>query len=67
MSTWNSGCVGKYFKDVKTKLGNEEDPGKRMQGYKCVLNSKATEEVRLLAILVGQFASNKITIEYLVC
>ncbi|XP_030969809.1 aluminum-activated malate transporter 10-like [Quercus lobata] len=39
------GCVGEYFKDDKTKLGNEEDPSKRMQGYKCVLNSKATEEV----------------------
>ncbi|XP_050249471.1 aluminum-activated malate transporter 10-like [Quercus robur] len=39
------GCVSKYFKDDKTKLGNEEDPSKRMQGYKCVLNSKATEEV----------------------
>ncbi|KAF3967795.1 hypothetical protein CMV_008236 [Castanea mollissima] len=38
-------CVGEYFKDDKTKLGNEEDPSKRMQGYKCVLNSKATEEV----------------------
>nr|POE46555.1 aluminum-activated malate transporter 10 [Quercus suber] len=39
------GCVGEYFKDDKTKLGNKEDPSKRMQGYKCVLNSKATEEV----------------------
>ncbi|KAL0002337.1 hypothetical protein SO802_016118 [Lithocarpus litseifolius] len=39
------GCVDEYFKDDKTKLGNEEDPSKRMQGYKCVLNSKATEEV----------------------
>ena len=45
MSTWNSGCVGEYFKDDKTKLGNEEDPSKRMQGYKCALNSKAIEEV----------------------
>ena len=45
MSTWNSGCVSEYFKDDKTKLGNEEDPSKRMQGYKCALNSKATEEV----------------------
>ncbi|XP_065638100.1 aluminum-activated malate transporter 10 [Quercus suber] len=39
------GCVDKYFKDDKTKLDNEEDPSKRMQGFKCVLNSKATEEV----------------------
>ncbi|KAK7839803.1 aluminum-activated malate transporter 10 [Quercus suber] len=31
--------------DDKTKLGNEEDPSKRMQGFKCVLNSKATKEV----------------------
>ncbi|KAK7833686.1 aluminum-activated malate transporter 10 [Quercus suber] len=38
-------CVGEYFKDDKTKLGNEEDPSKRMQGCKCALNSKATEEV----------------------
>ena len=45
MSTWNSGCVGECFKDDKTKLENEEGPSKRMQGYKCVLNSKATEEV----------------------
>ncbi|KAK7833677.1 aluminum-activated malate transporter 10 [Quercus suber] len=40
-----TGCVGEYFKDDKTKLGNEEDPSKRMQGCKCALNSKATEEV----------------------
>ncbi|KAM4094832.1 hypothetical protein ACB094_06G224500 [Castanea mollissima] len=39
------GCVGECFKDDKSKPGNEEGPSKRMQGYKCVLNSKATEEV----------------------
>ncbi|XP_050249472.1 aluminum-activated malate transporter 10-like [Quercus robur] len=39
------GCVGECFKDDKTKLGNEEGPSKRMQGYKSVLSSKATEEV----------------------
>uniref|UniRef100_A0A2N9HP65 Aluminum-activated malate transporter n=1 Tax=Fagus sylvatica TaxID=28930 RepID=A0A2N9HP65_FAGSY len=39
------GSVAEYFKDDKTVLGNEEDPSIRIEGYKCVLNSKATEDV----------------------
>ncbi|KAK3036069.1 hypothetical protein RJ639_029822 [Escallonia herrerae] len=34
------GCVAEYFTDDGTK----EDSSKNLQGYKCVLNSKATEE-----------------------
>ncbi|KAM7275244.1 hypothetical protein ACFE04_017110 [Oxalis oulophora] len=36
-------CVTDYFKDNET-ITSVEDPGKQMQGYKCVLNSKATED-----------------------
>lgn len=35
-----AGCVTEYFKEN----GSEEDLKKKMQGYKCVLNSKAAEE-----------------------
>ncbi|MBA0704356.1 hypothetical protein Golax_016619 [Gossypium laxum] len=34
------GCVTEYFKEN----GSEKDLNKKMQGYKCVLNSKAAEE-----------------------
>ncbi|KAH7578076.1 hypothetical protein ACOSP7_000794 [Xanthoceras sorbifolium] len=38
-------CVAEYFKDNKTAaVATEEDCSKKMLGYKCVLNSKATEE-----------------------
>ncbi|KAL3622283.1 hypothetical protein CASFOL_033694 [Castilleja foliolosa] len=39
------GCVADYFRDdVKDNAKSEEDSGKMLHGYKCVLNSKATEE-----------------------
>ncbi|KAK9279147.1 hypothetical protein L1049_012824 [Liquidambar formosana] len=38
------GCVVDYFKDDETAAVNEEDSSKKLQDYKCVLNSKATEE-----------------------
>ncbi|KAF9616444.1 hypothetical protein IFM89_029698, partial [Coptis chinensis] len=38
------GSVTEYFKDSEDKLENEEDTGKKLKEYKCVLNSKATEE-----------------------
>ncbi|XVF22342.1 hypothetical protein REPUB_Repub12eG0164200 [Reevesia pubescens] len=39
------GCVTEYFKDDgNLTITSEEDINKKMQGYKCVLNSKATEE-----------------------
>ncbi|KAF5192099.1 Aluminum-activated malate transporter [Thalictrum thalictroides] len=34
------GCVAEYFKDSES----DEESRKNFQGYKCVLNSKATEE-----------------------
>ncbi|KAK2650032.1 hypothetical protein Ddye_017521 [Dipteronia dyeriana] len=39
-------CVAEYFKDNKTSSAAaiEEDCRKKMLGYKCVLNTKATEE-----------------------
>ncbi|KAK1258387.1 Aluminum-activated malate transporter 10 [Acorus gramineus] len=36
------GCVSTYFDGGIRK--SEEEPGKKAQGYKCVLNSKASEE-----------------------
>ncbi|KAK6285825.1 PREDICTED: aluminum-activated malate transporter 10 [Theobroma cacao] len=38
------GCVAHYFKDSGNLTISEEDLNKKIQGYKCVLNSKATEE-----------------------
>ncbi|XP_058084519.1 aluminum-activated malate transporter 10-like [Magnolia sinica] len=37
------GCVVEYFNDGRSETGDEE-PCQKLQGYKCVLNSKATEE-----------------------
>ncbi|XP_030548006.1 aluminum-activated malate transporter 10-like [Rhodamnia argentea] len=38
------GCVGTYFKDNQSGHPSEGDSSKKTQAYKCVLNSKATEE-----------------------
>ncbi|XVE77308.1 hypothetical protein DITRI_Ditri13aG0051800 [Diplodiscus trichospermus] len=38
------GCVVEYFEDNGKLNTSEEDLSKKVQGYKCVLNSKATEE-----------------------
>ncbi|KAK1559220.1 hypothetical protein Q3G72_012014 [Acer saccharum] len=40
-------CVAEFFKDNKTSSAAdiEEDCRKKMLGYKCVLNTKATEEL----------------------
>ncbi|KAG6730363.1 hypothetical protein I3842_01G075900 [Carya illinoinensis] len=39
------GCVTEYFEEDKTVPESEKDGRKRiLQGYKCVLNSKGTEE-----------------------
>ncbi|KAA8516200.1 hypothetical protein F0562_019379 [Nyssa sinensis] len=39
------GCVTEYFKEDETESINEKDTNNNnLQGYKCVLNSKATEE-----------------------
>ncbi|CAK9155627.1 unnamed protein product [Ilex paraguariensis] len=38
------GCIVEYFKDDRIVDVTEEDKGQKLQGYKCVLNSKATEE-----------------------
>ncbi|XWS76849.1 hypothetical protein CRYUN_Cryun01aG0213100 [Craigia yunnanensis] len=38
------GCVTEYFIDNGTFTISEEDLNKKIQGYKCVLHSKATEE-----------------------
>ncbi|XWS32016.1 hypothetical protein CRYUN_Cryun23aG0124700 [Craigia yunnanensis] len=39
-----AGCVTEYFIDNGKLTSSEEDLNKKIQGYKCVLNSKATEE-----------------------
>ncbi|KAF7846548.1 hypothetical protein BT93_L4172 [Corymbia citriodora subsp. variegata] len=38
------GCVANYFKDNQSGHPSEEDNSYKTQEYKCVLNSKATEE-----------------------
>ncbi|KAL0845865.1 hypothetical protein Bca101_019111 [Brassica carinata] len=40
------GCVEEYFKkkDVSTNENENEDTNMKLQGFKCVLNSKGTEE-----------------------
>ncbi|XP_030548116.1 aluminum-activated malate transporter 10-like [Rhodamnia argentea] len=38
------GCVAEYFEDNQSGNPSEEDNSKKAQAYKCVLNSKATEE-----------------------
>ncbi|KAL5726847.1 hypothetical protein ACHQM5_000097 [Ranunculus cassubicifolius] len=38
------GCVAEYFKDSTEVLEVDEETRKKIQGYKCVLNSKAVEE-----------------------
>ncbi|GAB4844622.1 hypothetical protein Ancab_038023 [Ancistrocladus abbreviatus] len=38
------GYVAEYFKDEETSIINQEEINKKLQGYKCVLNSKAMEE-----------------------
>uniref|UniRef100_M4CWE5 Aluminum-activated malate transporter n=1 Tax=Brassica campestris TaxID=3711 RepID=M4CWE5_BRACM len=40
------GCVAEYFKkkDVSTNENEDEETNKKLQGFKCVLNSKGTEE-----------------------
>ncbi|XP_058189683.1 aluminum-activated malate transporter 10-like [Rhododendron vialii] len=38
------GCVSEYFNDNGDVKKSDDDPNKKLQGYICVLNSKATEE-----------------------
>ncbi|KAI6707782.1 hypothetical protein NL676_010744 [Syzygium grande] len=38
------GCVANYFKDNQSGHPSEKDNSNKTQAYKCVLNSKATEE-----------------------
>lgn len=38
------GYVAEYFSNEKSANISEEDLNKKLQGYKCVLNSKATED-----------------------
>ncbi|KAK9093881.1 hypothetical protein Scep_025350 [Stephania cephalantha] len=38
------GCVSNYFMECASSTDDEEDFHKKLQGYKCSLNSKATEE-----------------------
>ncbi|CAH8273584.1 unnamed protein product [Arabidopsis lyrata] len=40
------GCVAEYFKEneVSTNRNEDEDTSMKLQGFKCVLNSKGTEE-----------------------
>ncbi|PIA48868.1 hypothetical protein AQUCO_01300043v1 [Aquilegia coerulea] len=44
LATSLDGCVGEYFKDSEDALEIDEESRKNFQGYKCVLNSKASEE-----------------------
>ncbi|XP_059645383.1 aluminum-activated malate transporter 10-like [Cornus florida] len=38
------GCVAEYFSDSEGTTNSKEGCDKKLQGYKCVLNSKATED-----------------------
>ncbi|KAF5946194.1 hypothetical protein HYC85_016422 [Camellia sinensis] len=38
------GCVAEYFNNNEDINVNDKDLGKKLQGYKCALNSKAAEE-----------------------
>lgn len=40
-----SGCVAKYFDNSESPAGNDEESHKKLLGYKCVQQSKASEEV----------------------
>lgn len=41
-----AGCVAEYFKkkDLSTNENEDEEANGKLQGFKCVLNSKGTEE-----------------------
>lgn len=41
-----AGCVAEYFKEneVSTNRNEDKDTNMKLQGFKCVLNSKGTEE-----------------------
>ncbi|KAK9926379.1 hypothetical protein M0R45_023612 [Rubus argutus] len=39
------GCVGEYFNGSGTSADGDKESDKKLLGYKCVLTSKATEEV----------------------
>ncbi|KAL9435293.1 hypothetical protein AB3S75_021547 [Citrus x aurantiifolia] len=39
-------CVVEYFRHNKTSTARDEACSKKMQGYRCALNSKATEELK---------------------
>lgn len=48
--------VTEYFKDEKTLKASDENCNKRILGYKCVLNSKATEESMVcLRFIINSF------------
>ena len=40
----NTGCIAEYFHQNETEVSGGEDCSKKLQGYKCVLNSKGTED-----------------------
>jgi hypothetical protein len=44
--TKTAGCVAEYFKEneVSTNRNEDENTNMKLQGFKCVLNSKGTEE-----------------------
>lgn len=51
-----AGCVAEYFKkkDVSTNENEDEETNMKLQGFKCVLNSKGTEESMVtLQIIYG--------------
>ena len=39
-----SGCVAAYLNEENEDLTSKEDIEKKISSYRCVLNSKATEE-----------------------
>ncbi|KAF8379978.1 hypothetical protein HHK36_027445 [Tetracentron sinense] len=49
------GCVVEYFKDSEPVIESEEESHMKLQGYKCVLNSKATEESLMGTCPYGHF------------
>ncbi|GKU87902.1 hypothetical protein SLEP1_g2229 [Rubroshorea leprosula] len=51
ISVFLFGCVAEYFKENGKIKEDDEDHSKKIQGYKCVLNSKASEESLVEPIL----------------
>lgn len=51
---WNSVCVEEYFNGNGDDNKSDDDQNKKLQGYICVLNSKATEGSMVCKLLSNE-------------